>query len=374
MMAAAAAVRRGRAAEVSFERIDTHNHIHRSAPVLVAAMEKANWRGLSICDSREVGDQVSALPEMIAGHRQVPPGKPRAVGLGHYFRRPWFREAGLCRSSDCRIRRGFAQDAIAVKVWKNVGMGIRSQTGEYLLPDHPALLPIYEAIQKAGKTLICHLAEPDGAWLPLDSGNTEAGYLKNHPEWHMYGHPEAPSKETILAARDRIVARYPKLRVIGCHLGSNEEDLHRLAKRLDALPNLVVDVASRVRYLMAGDREKTRQFVLKYQDRILYATDFTLGAGDDARAAQSLQATHDREWNFFATDGRVPFRDRQVQGLALPEAALRKIFRENAVRCLPGILGRNIGLSASSRPRFPAALRIVPSSLCCTKTPTPSIS
>ena len=112
-----------------------------------------------------------------------------------------------------------------MKVWKNVGMGIRSKSGEYLLPDNPALLPIYEAIQKAGKTLICHLAEPDGAWLPLDAANTESGYLKSHPEWHMYGHPEAPSKDTILAARDRIMARYPKLRVIGCHLGSNEEDL-----------------------------------------------------------------------------------------------------------------------------------------------------
>ena len=62
-ISAAAALRVGRAAEVPFERIDTHNHIHRSAPALVAAMEKAGWRGLSICDAREVGDQPSALPE-----------------------------------------------------------------------------------------------------------------------------------------------------------------------------------------------------------------------------------------------------------------------------------------------------------------------
>src|SRR6478736_2119290 len=66
-MVPAATVITGRAAEVVFERIDTHNHIHRSAPALIAAMEKTGWRGLSICDSREVGDQVSALPEMIPG-------------------------------------------------------------------------------------------------------------------------------------------------------------------------------------------------------------------------------------------------------------------------------------------------------------------
>src|SRR5690242_19902186 len=64
-LAPAAAVLRG--ADVSYERIDTHNHIHRRAPALVAAMEKAGWRGLSICDSREIGDQPSGLAEMIAG-------------------------------------------------------------------------------------------------------------------------------------------------------------------------------------------------------------------------------------------------------------------------------------------------------------------
>ena len=335
---AAATVQTGRAAEVEFERIDTHNHIHRNAPALVAAMEKTGWRGLSICDSREVGDQVSVLPEMIAGTAKFHRESQGRWAWATTFDARGFEKPGFADQAIGGLQQGFAQEAIAVKIWKNIGMGIRSKSGEYLLPDHPSLLPIYEAIQKSGKTLICHLAEPNGAWLPLDAANTESGYLKNHPEWHMAGRPEAPSKETILAARDRIVARYPKLQVIGCHLGSNEEDLDRLAKRLDALPNLVVDVASRVRYLMAADRETTRSFILKYQDRLLYATDFTLGPSDDERAASTLQATHDREWKFFATGETIPSRDRAVQGLALPETVLRKIFRQNAVRCLPGIL------------------------------------
>jgi predicted TIM-barrel fold metal-dependent hydrolase len=329
----------GRAAEASFERIDTHNHIHRSAPALIAAMEKTGWRGLSICDSREIGDQVSVLPEMIAGtaafHRE---SKGRWAWATTFDARG-FEKRDFAEQTIAGLRRDFGQEAIAVKVWKNVGMGIRGASGEYLLPDNPALAPIYDAIERAGKSLICHLAEPDGAWEPLDSNNSEAGYLKSHPEWHMYERAGAPSKDTILAARDRIVARRPRLRVVACHLGSNEEHLDQLAKRLDTLPNLAVDVASRVRYLMAGEQEKVRQFVLKYQDRMLYATDFTLGNGDDARAAASLEGTHEREWNYFATDQMVQARGREVKGLALPETALRKIFRENAVRWLPGILG-----------------------------------
>ena len=100
----------------------------------------------------------------------------------------------------------------------------------------------------------------------------------------MYGKAGAPVKEAILTARDRVLARYPKLRVVGCHLGSDEDDLDRLAKRLDAYPNFAVDTAARVRYFARGDRDQVRQFLTRYQDRILYATDFSLREGDPAAA------------------------------------------------------------------------------------------
>src|SRR5690349_18245352 len=57
--------------EPRFERIDTHTHMHRRAPGLVAALKLANWRRLTICDSREIGDQPSGLPEMIRGTQQL---------------------------------------------------------------------------------------------------------------------------------------------------------------------------------------------------------------------------------------------------------------------------------------------------------------
>jgi len=55
--------------------------------------------------------------------------------------------------------------------------------------------------------------------------------------------------------------------------------------------------------------------VTKYQDRIIYATDFTLGQ-DEARGAASLMSTHEREWNFFAGAAE--------DWLPLPESALKK--------------------------------------------------
>src|SRR5262249_42477135 len=138
-------------------------------------------------------------------------------------------------------------------------------------------------------------------------------------------------------ARDRVLARHPKLRVVGCHLGSDEDDLQRLARRLDAYPNFAVDTAARVRYLARGDRDRVREFLTRYQDRILYATDFSLREGDTAAAARTLEATHDRDWEFFSGGDMIEYAGRPTRGLALPELVLRKIFRENALRWLPGL-------------------------------------
>jgi predicted TIM-barrel fold metal-dependent hydrolase len=224
-----------------------------------------------------------------------------------------------------------------VKIWKTIGMAIKAKSGAYLLPDDPALLPIYEVIQRADRTLVAHLAEPDGAWLPLDSNNPEFTYYSNNPQWHMFGKPGAPVKDAILAARDKVLARYPKLRVVGCHLGSDEDDLKRLARRLDTYPNFAVDTAARVRYFPRVDRDQAREFLTRYQDRILYATDFSLRDGDPAAAAKSLQATHDRDWAYFSRGDVMEYAGRQTRGLELPAAVLRKIFRENALRWLPGL-------------------------------------
>lgn len=322
-----------------FERIDTHTHVHRSAPALFAMLEKERWRCLSICVSRAIGGETSDLAEMIRGSAQVHRATNGRIAWATAFDARGFENRDFASHAIAGLQESFRQEAIAVKIWKNIGMGIRAKSGEYLLPDHAALAPVFDAVQKAGKTLIAHLAEPDGAWLPLDKNNPEIGYYSHHPEWHMYGRPGVPAKEAILAARDHILERHPKLRVVGCHLGSDEEHWDRLAKRLDEYPNFAVDVAARVRYFVRGDHEQARQFLMKYQDRVLYATDFTLPSGEDATAAEELQQTHDRDWKFFATTDKLAYRDRQTPGLGLPDKVVHKIFRDNAVRWLPGIGG-----------------------------------
>jgi hypothetical protein len=318
---------RARAAGPSFECIDTHTHLHRSAPTLVEALKQAKRRCLSICDSREIKDQPSILDEMIRGTKVLHVESQGRIAWATTFDARPFETPGFADRVVEALQRDFKEDAIAVKIWKNIGLAIRAKSGEFLMPDSPVLTPIFETIERSGRTLISHLADPDVAWLPLEG--SESAYYKTHPEWHMYGRPEIPSKASILEARDRMIARHRRLRVIGCHFGSNEDNLDQLAKRLDAHSNFAVDVASRVRFLARMDREAVRQFVTKYQDRIIYATDFALGQRDDTTAAKSLLSVHEREWNYFS--------GAEANALGLSEPILRKIFRENAVHWIPGI-------------------------------------
>jgi len=336
----AALVAAARAAEgPDFARIDTHIHIWRDAPALVSGLKTLNWHGLSIVVSGASGDEPSDLEERLRSTPKVHRDSQGMVAWASAFDARGFESAEFTGRTIAGLRQTFDDGAVGVKIWKNIGMAIKAKSGAFLLPDNPALLPIYEAIQQAGKTLIAHLAEPNGAWMPLDDKNPEISYYSKNPQWHMYGKANAPDKQAILAARDRVLARYPGLRVVGCHLGSDEDDLGRLAKRLDDYPNFAVDTAARIRYFARGDRERVRQFLTRYQDRILYATDFAL-RGDrdgDAAAARGLQAMHDRDWSYFASDDKMEYGGKPTQGLGLPDVVLRKIFRENARRWIPGV-------------------------------------
>jgi len=103
-----------------------------------------------------------------------------------------------------------------------------------------------------------------------------AGYLST---WHKPRPATAPKHGQPNRARDHMLEENPQLRVVGAHLGSLETSLDELGKRLDRYPNFAVDVAARTVYLTMQPREKVRQFLITYQDRILYGTDVGCTAG-----------------------------------------------------------------------------------------------
>jgi predicted TIM-barrel fold metal-dependent hydrolase len=321
--------------------IDAHAHVFVDDPAVRGMLDRLNLRFVNI----------TVVDPYERGYEKVEPQQKAALEVfrGSQGRAPWvatfdpadWQKPGFSKRVIADLDAAFRQGAVGVKIYKTIGMDLRDSKGAYVMPDDPAFAPILDAIAARGKTLYAHIAEPIGAWRPLDPADPDSSYYREFPRWHMYGRPDAPDKDKIIAARDRMLGQHPKLRVVGCHLGSNEWSVDEVAERLDRYPNYVVDTAGRVAHLALQPQEKVRAFLLKYQDRVLYATDDGAQPGDDVAArVRRWEADIEHDWKYFATDQSVEYMGRGVRGLALPEPVLRKIFRQNAEKWVPGIGAR----------------------------------
>ncbi len=261
----------------------------------------------------------------------------------HYaatFSMKGFGDDGWAEAAKAALDSEFRQGALAVKVWKNIGMVERDAAGQLIFIDDKGLDPVFNHLATRNIPLIAHQGEPRNCWLPIEQMTTENDrlYFGNHPEYHMYLHPEMPSYESLMAKRDAMVASHPKLRVVGAHMASLEWNVDEAAKFLDAHPNAVVELAARmaqIQYQSVRDHKKVRDFFIRYQDRILYGTDLTLNPGEDAQAFRKV--AHDywmADWTYLATaeSQRVDDIDADAEGLALPRSVIDKIYYSNAKR------------------------------------------
>jgi Amidohydrolase len=317
--------------------IDTHVHAFKSESALTDMLVRLRLHVLDICvadSNHSFGDLATELARA-KGFVQNSQHRARLCVTFDPF---GFQRRDFVQNTVQSLRQEFADGAIAVKIWKNIGMELKTADGRYVMPDDAGLEPIYREIALEHKTLIAHVAEPSSCWQAPNPDSPDYEYYKENPEWYMYRHPDRPRKEVILAARDHMLAENPDLHVVGAHLGSMETDVDEIAKRLDRYPNFAVDTAARMEYLMIQPRGKVRNFLIKYQDRVLYATDLEFLIDQSAADAQKeWQETYARDWKFLATSETTEYRGSKIEGLNLPTPVLRRIYHDNAVRWIPGI-------------------------------------
>ena len=76
--------------------------------------------------------------------------------------------------------------------------------------------------------------------------------------------------------------------------------------RLDRYPNLAVDISARtchLQYQSAIDSKRVRDFIIKYQDRLLYGTDNGYsGSSNPDRFKKDMHKTWIDDWKYFATN------------------------------------------------------------------------
>lgn len=326
----------------SLEPIDSHTHVAKGDPQFYAMLDRWHMHILDILLVDDHEPYRKALQPQLQDALRVVGDSHGHAALCTSFDPFQFGQSDFPASAIRELDRNFAEGAVAVKIWKNIGMELKDRDGHYILPDNPAFAPILKDIESHNKTLVAHVAEPDEAWLPPNPNGLDYSYYAEHPTWYMYRQPQAPAKKQLLEARDHLLQQHPKLRVVGAHLGSMEDDLDQLGERLDRYPNFAVDTAARVIHLVVQPRDKVRAFLLKYQDRILYGTD--LGFEKDESAQDAIKEWEDQfalDWRYFATGEVFDYSGHKVQGLELPQAVLRKLYHSNAEHWIPSMVSQH---------------------------------
>lgn len=318
-------------------KFDAHVHANVDDP---AFLEQARQDGFELMSINVDYPDFPSIADQHAAATALAKADPARLHWAATFSMDGFGRPGWADRVNAGLAQAKSEGARAVKIWKNVGMIEKDADGRLIMLDHPGLSPVAEQVRALDLVLIGHQGEPHNCWLPLEQMTTDNDreYFRNHPQYHMYLHPDQPSYDDQIATRDRFVAAHPGLRFVGAHMGSLEYDVDRLGAFLDRFPDASVDLAARmsqVQYQSLRDRGKVRAFFIRYQDRLLYGTDLTVNPDSDP--SEFRRSAHDvwtADWRYLATaeSQRVDTLDADVPGLALPREVIDKVYYRNAVR------------------------------------------
>ncbi|KAA5540959.1 amidohydrolase [Roseiconus nitratireducens] len=327
--------------------VDVHTHLHYrmrdSEQALDDFVQLMDRNNIAVCVSLDgkLGDQLDHHMEYLwSRHRDrfavfanvnwrgnAPMDEPALW--------PCHREGFAQRTAEA-LERAAKRGISGLKLFKRFGLGYRNPDGTLIKIDDPRWDPIWEKCGELGLPVIIHTADPAAFFEPIDETNERWEELSRHPDWSFYG-DEFPSREELLAARNRVIAKHPKTRFIGAHIANSAEDLETVGRWLDEYPNLWIEPASRIGEL--GRQPFTaRDFLIRYQDRLLFGTD---GPWPETRLRLY--------WRFFETrDESFPYSEKvpppqglwQIYGVDLPPEVLRKLYHENAAKLIPGIAPR----------------------------------
>ena len=220
--------------------------------------------------------------------------------------------------------------AVGLKIFKNLGMDTFWADGSRVRTDDPRLAPIWDKCAELGIPVLIHTAEPPAFFLPVDKNNERYLELTEFPE-RTRPSSRYPPFDALIAEQHRMFKRHAKTTFISAHLSWLGQDLARLGRALDSIPNMNVEVAAAL-YEIGRQPRVGRAFFIKYQDRILMGKD-TFGGEDEYAVYFRIFESNDEYFPWYRR--RHAFWG--MYGLGLPDSVLQKIYFRNALRIVKGM-------------------------------------
>jgi predicted TIM-barrel fold metal-dependent hydrolase len=218
--------------------------------------------------------------------------------------------------------------AMGLKIFKNFGLRV-SRNGTRVPVDDPELDPIWRTCARLQIPVLIHTGEPAPFFEPVDRHNERWLELNIHPGRRVPP-TQYPTFEALMDERDRLFVRHGDTVFIAAHMGWHANDLGKLGRMLDLMPNVRVETGAILAELGRQPRA-AHDFFVKYQDRILFGKD-TYEASEYPYYWRTFE-TRDEYFDYY----RHYHAFWKLYGMGLPDDVLRKVYYANALSLLPKV-------------------------------------
>ncbi len=240
-----------------------------------------------------------------------------------------FGEEGWIEQTLKELEDDVNSGAKGLKIYKNLGLTLKDNNGNRVPTDDTRLDPIWQKCAELGIPVLIHTGEPFQFWQPKDKNNERWLELKQKP--NRYRDPkEYPPWEQIMEEQHNAFRKNKNTIFINAHLSWLGNDLARLGKLMDEIPNMYTEIGAVLAELGRQPRF-AREWFIKYQDRIMFGKDSW--NPEEYYVYFRVLETEDEYFDYY----RKRHAFWKMYGLGLPDEVLKKLYYKNALRIIPGI-------------------------------------
>ena len=224
------------------------------------------------------------------------------------------------------IKDAVKQGVIGLKVYKNLGLNLKDDSGERVKVDDKRLNPIWEICGELNIPVLIHSGEPSPFFDHIDKHNERFLHARQKPQ-SFRNSDEYPSFDEVMQEQYNLFKNNPNTTFINAHLGWYGNDLDKMSAQLDDLPNVYTEIGAVIAEL-GRQPIRARKFFVEHQDRILFGKDTYKKSEFDVYFR--ILETSDEYFDYY----RKRHAHWKMYGLNLPDTILKKLYYKNARKLL----------------------------------------
>jgi predicted TIM-barrel fold metal-dependent hydrolase len=309
--------------------IDVHNHQwsmpDQNLSTLIAEMDKLNMTVMVNLSGRGQGSQAHLDKSL----ENVNKNYPKRFILFTNINFEGIDQPDWGEKTAKQVAEDVKKGANGLKIYKNLGMDVKDSKGNRVAVDDPRIDPVWRKCGELGIPVLIHSADPFQFWQAKDKKNERLLELIERP--NRYRDPEKNATwEKIIQEQHNLFRKHPKTKFINAHLGWLGNDLAKLGKLMDELPNMYTEIGAVLTELGRQPRF-AREWMIKYQDRVMFGKDSW--NPEEYHTYFRVLETADEYFDYY----RRRHAFWKMYGLNLPDDVLKKIYYKNALQVIPNI-------------------------------------